>query len=176
MNIHEPATLLTDCGLAAVAGGLAARLLRHPAENRARRWLAWALALTAIAALVGGTYHGFAPNVAPHVADAWWWVALCLIDTMSAAMAMSWMHEFLPLRWHPMARIAIAARLVTFAAVALALPVFLVAMIDYGSTMLAWLALALATRSAWRKAMLVGLALSAVAALEQQSRLDLASW
>ena len=56
MTVHEPATLLTDLLLGALAGWLAGRLRRNPAAPA--RWWSRALLLTAASALVGGTYHG----------------------------------------------------------------------------------------------------------------------
>jgi hypothetical protein len=49
-------------------------------------------------------------------------------------------------------------------------PVFIVAVLDYGMTMLTWCALALVSRRIWRVPMLVAVGLSIAAALVQQSR------
>ena len=66
MHIHEPATLATDYMLTVAAAIFAARLWR---TNRM-----WALAFlfTAFGSFLGGTYHGFAPQLAPLASAALW--------------------------------------------------------------------------------------------------------
>ena len=62
MTISEPMTMLTDYLLAAVVAVLALRLYAegHATGQRAMRWWAGAFLATALAAAVGGTFHGFA--------------------------------------------------------------------------------------------------------------------
>ena len=169
MSIHEPATLLTDCLLAGLAGWLAWRLhRRRPAASRAALWWSRALALTAVSALVGGSYHGFAPNFSPAVAGRWWMATLVIICLLSAAMAMSLLHVLVPpARQRPWTGV-IAFKLAAFGGAAVAHPAFVVAIIDYGLTMLAWAAAALIVRRPWCGWMLAAIALSVVAALVQQ--------
>lgn len=171
MTVHEPATLLTDCLLAGLAGGLAWRLSRRTSTaNLAARWWSRALGLSALSALVGGGYHGFAPGFPNRVAEAWWIATLLLIGLLNAAMAMSLMHELLPRgRQRPWTGV-IVFQLAAFGIAATARPEFVVAVLNYGLTLLAWAAAALILRRAWRGRMLAAIALSAVAALVQQMR------
>ena len=177
MSLHEPATFLTDILLAALAAGLAGRLRhRTTPENRAARWWAHALVLTAASALIGGTSHGFAPNFSATVAATWWRLTLLTIDLMSAAMALSWMHEVVPAHRHRLMWIFIAVRFFVFAVAVIVRPQFVVALADYGSTMLVWLVTAVVLRRTWRSGMLAALALSALGASVQQLRWAPASW
>lgn len=59
--IAEPMTLLTDYALAGVAGWAGLRLLRRRESQGSRSAWALAFAALALAAAVGGSYHGFAP-------------------------------------------------------------------------------------------------------------------
>lgn len=61
MTIAEPSTLLTDYALAGVTGWLAYSLFRARDCQRARFFWALAFAALALAAALGGTWHGFAP-------------------------------------------------------------------------------------------------------------------
>ncbi len=79
MTIHEPATLATDLLLAVLGGGLAWRLRKRvAADNRAALWWCGALWAMALSALVGGLYHGFAPNFHAAVDGVWWRLVLAL--------------------------------------------------------------------------------------------------
>jgi hypothetical protein len=171
MTLHEPTTLLTDCLLAALAGWFAWRL-RQPssAANHAQRWWSRTLGLTAVSALVGGTSHGFGPNFSPAVADAWWLATLLVIFLISAAMAMSLLHEIVPPARQGLWRGLIGIKLAGFTGTAVVHPVFLVAIVDYGLAMVAWIAAALILRRAWRNWMLAAIGLSVIAAVVQQIR------
>ncbi len=61
MRIAEPSTLLTDYTLAGVTGWLAWSLYGARESHRARSFWALAFAALALAAALGGTWHGFAP-------------------------------------------------------------------------------------------------------------------
>lgn len=169
VTIHEPATLLTDCLLAAFSGWLAWRL-RQPrtAGSAANQWLSRALGLTALSALVGGSYHGFAPNFSAPLANLWWIATLLIINLLSAAMALSLLHEILPADRHRPWSGLIAFKFAAFAGAATTHPHFVVVIIDYGLAMLAWAIAALLMRRPWSSRMLAGISLSVVAALIQQ--------
>jgi hypothetical protein len=171
MSVHEPATLLTDYLLAALAGWLAWRLRGPtPVANQAVCWWRRTLGLTALSALVGGSYHGFAPNFPAPVAGVWWITTLLIICLLSAAMAMSLVHELVPpARQRPWIGV-IAFKLAAFGGAAITHPVFVVAIFDYGLTMLTWGTVALIVRRSWSGWMLAAIALSVVAALVQQMR------
>lgn len=174
MSVHEPATLLTDYLLAGLAGWLAWQLHKGAAGTMisARRWWCVALGLTALSAFVGGSYHGFAPNFHPAVAASWWISTLLLICLNSAAMTMGLLHELVPLERQRPWTWVVVFKLSAFGGAAITHPVFVVAVIDYGLTMLAWAVAALVLRRAWSGWMLSAVALSLVAALVQQLHLS----
>jgi len=70
MIIHEPATLATDLFLALLAA-IFAYLLRKKSllGNPSIVWWYRSLVLLSLSALIGGVYHGFAPNFSPIIDD-----------------------------------------------------------------------------------------------------------
>lgn len=169
VTIYEPATLLTDCLLATLSGWLAWRL-RQPrtVDSAAIQWLSRALGLTALSALVGGSYHGFAPNFSTAAANLWWIATLLIINLLSAAMSLSLLHEILPVdRQRPWSGLIIF-KFTAFASAVTIHPFFVVAIIDYGLSLLAWIIAAMLLRRSWSGRMLAGVGLSVVAALIQQ--------
>lgn len=171
MTIHEPTTLITDLLLAGFAGWLAWRLARRfPSQPTATVWWSRVLGLTAASAFVGGCYHGFAPEFSAAVKHAWWLATLVLVVSVSAAMALSLLHEVVPAHrqrpWH----VVIAAKFVTATVAAWLYPKFVIVVVDYGLVLLAWAVAALWLRRAWRKWMLTAVALSVIAAGVQQTR------
>lgn len=176
MTLYEPATFLTDLLLAAATGWAAWRLRRIPAENHAARWWSHTLAITAISALIGGTQHGLAPNFSAAIAATWWKLTLLTINLLSAAMAVSLIIEAVaPTRRRALFSI-VAIKLLAFTALSLSKPLFVVAIADYGSAMLAWAVAAAVMARPWRGPMALAIALSIVAALVQQLRLAPAPW
>jgi len=172
VTVHEPFTLLTDLLLAALAGWLAWQL--HPPRlsgSPAVRWWSRALGLTAVSALVGGTYHGFGPNVATELSALWWIATLQIISLLSAVMAAGLLAEIAPTchvgRWAGL----IAGKFACFGVLALVVQNFAVAIVDYGLTMAAWAMAAVILRRAWSGWMLAAIGLSVVAAAIQQLRL-----
>src|SRR5216117_697866 len=65
-------TVLTDYGLAAVGGGLGARLWSRAEGQLSRRIWAAAFVAVALAAIAGGTSHGLAPRLHEASAAALW--------------------------------------------------------------------------------------------------------
>lgn len=173
MSIHEPATLLTDYLLAALGTGFAWRLRRHTSPgNDAARWWIRAMLAMALAAFVGGSYHGFAPNLSPAAAAVWWKLVLGLICFLGLSMGLSLVREILPpdrrRGWDGF----LVGKFMLSVGVILVHPVFLVAILDYGPAMIAWALAALLLRRAWSGWMLCGTLLSGVAAWVQQSGWD----
>jgi len=77
--IAEPATLLTDYALAGATAWLAWSLVREREGQRSRALWALAFAALALAAALGGTWHGFAPAFAPiAVLLVWKATVLCV--------------------------------------------------------------------------------------------------
>jgi hypothetical protein len=171
MTLYEPATLITDylLALVALACGL---LLRRNNPGLSRRWFARAMLLSAFSAFVGGSYHGFAPNFGPELQEIWWRLVLIILNLVSAALALSLMHEVAPTRRQAWIRTLIILKLVVFVLIAMAKPAFLFAIIDYGTALLAWIVAAFVARRRWRGWMLAAIGLSFVAAAVQQLRLS----
>ena len=72
-------TVLTDYGLAAVAGALGARLWARSEGHACRRLWAWCFLSVGLAAAAGGTWHGWAPRMARPAADALWLVTYAFV-------------------------------------------------------------------------------------------------
>lgn len=88
MSIAEPMTVATDYLLAIAATVWGVRLARHARASGQRNALWWACAFAAVAvsALVGGTYHGLAPQLAPAAARALWKLTLLAAGGIGFAM------------------------------------------------------------------------------------------
>jgi hypothetical protein len=86
MTIAEPMTMLTDYVLAGVAGWLGLRLFRARAGQAARSSWALAFAALAVAALLGGTYHGFAPHLAERTLGFIWTATVLAAGVASFGM------------------------------------------------------------------------------------------
>src|SRR5688572_8713776 len=86
MKITEPVTLATDYILGAAGAAFAAGLWKSAASNRAS--LLWLLgfAAGAIAAFVGGTFHGFALHMTEATRRSLWNVTLLSIGASAAFM------------------------------------------------------------------------------------------
>jgi hypothetical protein len=167
MTIHEPATLATDLLLAVLGGGLAWRLWKKVTPvNRAAIWWCRALGAMALSALVGGLYHGFAPNFHAAVDGFWWRLVLVLICVMGLTMAVSLVHEVRPrgLGWMRL----LGVKFLLSVGAVMIWPDFRVAMADYGLAMLAWVVGAFVLRRRWSGWMMSGVGLSAVAGWVQQ--------
>lgn len=169
MTLHEPATFITDLLLAALGVWLALRLRREPGPAAARSWWILAIALMAASALVGGFYHGFAAEVPPAVEAGWWRLVLWIICALGFAMGMSLLRELRP-SGSP-AWVVLLAMKFAASGIAVAMkPEFVVAMVDYGSAMLAWAIAAVLVCRRWCGPLLAGVGLSLLAAVVQQAR------
>ena len=86
MTIAEPMTLLTDYLLAGVTGWLGWLLFRAREGQAARSWWALAFAGLALAAVLGGTHHGFAPHLSESALFLLWKATLLAVGMASFAM------------------------------------------------------------------------------------------
>ena len=84
--IAEPTTLLTDYALACVTAWLAWSLFRARECQRARSLWALAFAALALAAALGGTWHGFAPSFAAIAVVLVWKAAVLCVGIASFGM------------------------------------------------------------------------------------------
>ena len=101
---------------------------------------------------------------------------MLLIGLTSAAMMLALVHELAPAAARPRWTKVVALKFLTFAAVSLVRPKYLVVICDYGAAMLVLAACAALTRRAWRPWMLGAVGLSVLAALIQQAGWDPAPW
>jgi len=166
VTLHEPATFLTDCLLAGLAWTLAWRL--RPGHGSAR-WWKHTFTLTGVSALVGGTFHGFAPNVPSSVQSLWWLATLWVISGVSACLLLGLIAEIAPAGHRSFWRVAVVAKLVLALLAVAFRPDFVVVIVDYGVALTAWLLAALLVPRPWRGWMLAGIGLSVGAAIVQQS-------
>jgi hypothetical protein len=81
MQITEPATMITDYLLALASVAFGVSLLRLREQRPALSLTLWVIGFlaSAIAAIVGGTYHGFALYVSAPVHRAMWNLTVLLI-------------------------------------------------------------------------------------------------
>lgn len=86
MTIAEPATLLTDYALAGVTGWLAWSLFRARAGQLARAFWALAFAALALAAALGGTWHGFSSAFAAVAVLLVWKATVLAVGIASFSM------------------------------------------------------------------------------------------
>jgi hypothetical protein len=158
--ISEPTTLATDYALGGVAGWLAWRLFRNRSSQESRFLWALAFAALALAALLGGTWHGFARN------DFLWKATLLSAGVASFAMlaAAAFAATTGVLRNSLLA--VAAAKLVIYSAWMLAHDDFVWVIADTGIALAAVALLHLVSFNGW---ILTGVAVSIVAAAVQAS-------
>jgi hypothetical protein len=168
MTLHEPATFATDCLLAAWSCWLGSRLkAAHPATSWWRRTFFW----TAAAGLAGGIYHGFGPSMPAGAAEWLWRATLIAISITSLCLTLAAIHTNLKQRLFAWTAFAIGKAIVCIG-YSMTHPVFLSAIVDYGSAMLLVLGLEL---NSWRtqgaahaKWIVAGIAASVAGAVVQQ--------
>jgi hypothetical protein len=83
MTIHEPMTLATDYLLGGVTAWLAVLLFKHSETQKSRTFWAVAFAALALAAFLGGSWHGFVQN------DVLWKATLLTVGVASFAMVVA---------------------------------------------------------------------------------------
>jgi hypothetical protein len=164
VTITEPATLVTDYLMAGLAAFFAVRLPRGS-------WWSRAFALTAASAFLGGTHHGFQEVLPPAASDAIWRGSLLAASLASwATMRAASIQWMTPERRAAADRFALM-KLCAAIVVALLLPVFLVVVLDFGSTLLFLGTVSTLGRHRDRRAfaaVMAGLALFAVGVAVQQ--------
>ena len=86
MTIAEPMTLLTDYALAGVTGWLGWRIFRAREGQAARASWALAFAALTVAAALGGTHHGFAPQLSEGTLSVLWKTTVLAVGVASFTM------------------------------------------------------------------------------------------
>jgi len=139
MRITEPMTLLTDYALGAWALVLALRLYAAASASgqlTIRLW-AFGFVMTAVAAFVGGTYHGFIQMLPAGVARVFWKITLISTGVGSASLfgAAVMAAAAGPLQWALLAIVVL--KLLVYLEVVVARDNFLLVIADSGSALLA---------------------------------------
>jgi hypothetical protein len=152
--MSEPATVITDYILGAVAAWVALQLFRRP--QRAQRFWALAFAALAVGAFLGGTWHGFFRN------PLLWKATLLSVGLASFGMVAG---SGLSIGSRLLAILA-ALKLLLYTGWMLFHDQFIYVVVDTGIALLVVAAIHL---SRWNGAMLAGVALSVIAGLVQAS-------
>lgn len=120
MSISEPATLATDDLLAGVAIALGWDLLRRNRSDprRSRRFWGGALVVLGLAALAGGTWHGFVNTLPERPAAILWKTTMGLVGVADLLMLCGSIAAAIPRRWQRPAMAAALAKLVVYAMIA----------------------------------------------------------
>jgi hypothetical protein len=141
--LAEPSTLATDYLLGGFAAVLGVRLWRAGADAGRRSVRFWAAALlaAAVAAVAGGTWHGFHPYIASGVGRALWKLTLLALGTGSYFMLAG--SAFATLRGAVRRTVLVlgGAKLLVYCFWLAGHEGFSGAVLDYGTAMLAVLAL-----------------------------------
>jgi hypothetical protein len=173
--IAEPMTLATDVLLAGLAGWLGVRLWRAGAGPDRRSVRLWAAAFfaTAAAALLGGAWHGFAPSLGAAAGAVLWKLTLAAAGSAGFCMLAGTLYATVRRPWRGALLALAAAKLVLYAAWMAVHDDFVWVVLDYGTAMLAVLALhgwaGLRRREPASGWMVAGVVVAALAAAIQQS-------
>lgn len=179
MSLAEPMTMATDYLVAVCAAAWGVRLARRAraAGQRAVGWWAVAFAAVALMALVGGTYHGFGPQLGASIARGLWRVTVLAAGPVGFAVLAASFYSWLggPVRTWLM--VAAGAKLALYLGWMAAHDDYLWVILDYGSSMLVALAVHVAIWVRQRQSTAVwicaGILVSIAAAVVQASGLSL---
>ena len=176
MPPSEPATLVSDWVLAAVAVALGIRLYRAGAGDgrRARRLWAFAFLAGAAAAFAGGAVHGFAPWLSPLAHDVLWKTVLVAIGLAGSLILAGAALATLTGRWQRVLLAGAAGQLAVYLALVSHSNDVRIAVGNGALTILALLAMAPTTASRHPRRLgwiLLGLGLMAAALVVQRSGL-----
>ncbi|HEU4924141.1 MAG TPA: hypothetical protein VFT23_13825 [Burkholderiales bacterium] len=162
MTLSEPMTLATDYLLGAVTAWLCVRLARNRQSQKSRTFWALAFAAVALAAFLGGTWHGF-------LQDKLLWKAT-LLAAGGASFAMLAGSAFAVLSGTPRGVLLalVSVKFLIYAAVMLTRDEFIFVVIDSGIAFALVAALHLWRWNAW---IVAGMAVSVLGALVQASGL-----
>ena len=145
MTITEPATLLTDYLLAALTAYFAVSLWHSAKRSRQVSQWQWAVAFaaSAVAALLGGSWHGFHTLLPPLVAQILWRGTTYAIGLAGLMLLLGALRAVLDNPWRDrMVRIAIAKFLIYLVIVNL-YDAYYIVIADYAPNLLAVLLLSI---------------------------------
>jgi hypothetical protein len=139
MRITEPMTMLTDYALGAWSLVLAWRLFAAASASGQLTLRLWAIgfAMTALAAVAGGTYHGFIAQIPAGAGRVLWKITLVSSGFASAALFAAAVLAATSgtLQWALLALVVL--KLLIYLEVVLTRNNFLLVVIDYGSALIA---------------------------------------
>lgn len=179
MKITEPTTMATDYVLAALALVFAVRTWRVARQSRQKSIKFWAMtfAAMALAAIVAGTFHGFAHYLDEGARTALWKTTVYLTGLMSFSMVAATIPASLPASVHCPLLVVAALKFVLYAVWMSSHNDFRYVVYDYGSAMLVVLLLQVwaAFRSREQSApwIIAGVLVSFAGAAVQQSGLTI---
>lgn len=175
MLLAEPMTVATDWLLALVVSVWALRLWRRPQASA--RWWAAAFAASAVAALVGGAAHGFAPYLSPLAKQLIWKITVLSVGLASFCMLLGAGRASLRAQHWRWLLTAALLKFCGYAAWMLGHDAFIYVIYDYGSAMLMVLAMQLYRQLRFAdpaaRWVIAGILLSFAGAAVQASRLKL---
>ena len=145
----EAVTMVTDYLLALTGFATAAWLwvrasVRPGGSGRPGRWWAAAFAVTGVAAVLGGTSHGYAPVLARETHGLVWRATYVTVGVANLCVLYGAALAALPRRLHRAALAALVLRLILVAAALVVLMQFRSVLYDYAITLAGLLALACA--------------------------------
>jgi len=139
VRITEPMTMITDYAMGGLAVALATRLLADAAAGgqlSGRLWAA-ALAMTAAAAFLGGTYHGFVQEMPGAAGRAMWKTTLLATGIGSACLlAAAVTAASTGSLWRVLVAV-VAAKLAFYAWTVTTKDSFTLVIVDYGAALIA---------------------------------------
>ena len=171
--IAEPTTALTDYALAGVTGWLAHALYRSREGRRARALWTLAFAALALAAALGGTWHGFSPAFAEMAVALVWKATVLSVGVASFGMFAGSAAATFPGRVGNALLAIAAAKLAVFSAWMLFRSEYIYVIVDTGIALAAVAALhgwsAIRNRDRASLRILAGVGVSLLAAAVQAS-------
>lgn len=179
MQINEPATMLTDYLLGIITFIFAIRLFYVARSRRQTSILLWSTALMAafLAAIIGGTYHGFIHHVGDFARLTLWKITIFSIIIASYFMLAGTIGASISRPLAPWLQAAAILKLMIFAVWMATHNDFRYVIYDYASAMLAVVLLQayayFARREPGAKWIIAGVAASFIAAGVQQSGVQL---
>jgi uncharacterized protein DUF6962 len=170
----EAVTMVTDYLLALVAFAAAAWLWRRAGGRPGRYW-ASAFVATGVAAILGGTSHGYAPVLHPQTHGLVWRLTYVTVEVANLCVLYGAALAGLPLRLHRLALAVLVLRLFAVAGALVVLAQMRYVVLDYAVTLVGIVGLA-ATLAARRQPgwgwVIAGAVVSALGAVVQIARIS----
>ena len=169
----EVVTMVTDY-LLALAGFAAGRWLWPRARDVPGRWWAAAFVATGVAAILGGTSHGYAPVLATQTHDLVWRLTYVTVGIANFCILYGAALAALPRRLLRAAAVILLVRLIAVAGALIVVAEFRYVLYDYAITLVVLLGLAAALgaqRQPGAGWVVAGVAASAIGAVVQLARI-----